>query len=92
MKIVQIKTLQTPGSMVRLLHNRLLEPRNLIRGGLKVAQGIEAMGNYLSVYEDAVPGIMSFSCAAEIIIDAFERIEEQLVFLEEALLKEVAAV
>ena len=48
------------------------------------------MGDYLSVYEDAVPGIMSFSCAAEIIIDAFERIEEQLVFLEEALLKEAA--
>ncbi len=87
MNATQIKASQTP-DMVKLINVRLVELGNLIRNGLAVARGVEAMGTYLAIYADDVPGIMSVSCGADMIIDAFERIGKQLDFLEEAVVKE----
>ncbi len=88
MKIIQIKTLQTPSVPIDPFNRRLGEHHNLIRNGLKVLeQVIEAIDDYLSPYEDDQPGIMSGTCATEKIIDDFNRIECQLLSLEEALIR-----
>ncbi len=84
---IQFKTQQTP-DMAKLIRARLSEPRRLLEEGLRIARGVEAMGTYLAIYADDVPGIMSVSCGTDLIIDAFGRIEEQLDFLEEAVAKE----
>ncbi len=87
MKIIKFKTPQVP-DMAKLIRARLSEPRRLLEEGLRIARGVEAMGTYLAIYADDVPGIMSVSCGTDLIIDAFGRIEEQLDFLEEAVVKE----